>query len=103
MFLGEARVVFQLRTFFKNTDIQLELWMQNARQVLLYIHGYTVSYKRALRLAAQLKDDLKFEGLVILYSWPTMGQLLAYPRDRKVSKKSAPRLGELITTILREV
>jgi len=103
VFLREARVVFQLRTFFKNTDIQLELWMQNARQVLLYIHGYAVCYKSALRRAAQLKDNLKFEGLVILYSWPTMGHVLAYLQDRKVSMRSAQHLGELITTILREV
>lgn len=103
MFLREARVVFQLRTFFKKSDIQLELWMQNARQVLLYIHGYTVSYNSALKRAAQLKNDLKFEGLVILFSWPTMGHPMAYLRDRRVSKRSAQRFGELITTILWEV
>jgi esterase/lipase superfamily enzyme len=70
MFLREARVVFQLRTFFKKTDIQLELWMQIARQVLLYIHGYTVSYNSALKRAAQLKNDLKFEGPRWGILWP---------------------------------
>jgi esterase/lipase superfamily enzyme len=103
MFLGEARVVFQLRTFFKKIDIQLELWMQNAREVLLYIHGYTVSYKSALKRAAQLKYDLEFGGLVILYSWPTMGQPLAYHRDGRVIKRTAQFLHEFITIILGEV
>jgi esterase/lipase superfamily enzyme len=103
MFLGEARVVFQLRTFFKKIDIQLELWMQNAREVLLYIHGYTVSYDSALRRAAQLKNDLEFGGLVILYSWPTMGQPLAYHRDGRVIKRTVQFLHEFITIILGEV
>jgi esterase/lipase superfamily enzyme len=103
MFLGEARVVFQLRTFFQKIDIQLELWMQNARELLLYIHGYTVSYNSALKRAAQLKNDLKFGGLVILYSWPTMGQPLAYHRDGEVIMKTAEFLRKFIATILGEV
>jgi len=87
----------------KETDIQLELWMQNAREVLLYIHGYTVSYNRALKRAAQLKNDLKFEGLVILFSWPTMGHPLAYSRDGWMIERSAELLRKFIIIILREV
>jgi len=77
--------------------------MQNAREVLLYIHGYTVSYNRALKRAAQLKNDLKFEGLVILFSWPTMGHPLAYNRDSWMIQRSAKLLREFIIIILREV
>jgi esterase/lipase superfamily enzyme len=77
--------------------------MQIAREVLLYIHGYTVSYNSALKRAAQLKNDLKFEGTVILYSWPTMGQPLAYHRDGRMIKRTAHLLREFILIILREV
>ncbi|CAK9275703.1 unnamed protein product [Sphagnum jensenii] len=76
---------------------------KNAREVLLYIHGYTVSHKDALKGAAQLKNDLEFGGVVILYSWPTMGQPLAYHRDGRVIKGTARFLHEFITTILGEV
>ncbi|CAM6033200.1 unnamed protein product [Sphagnum compactum] len=72
------------------------------KKVLLYIHGYTVSYKSALKRAAQLKNDLEFEGLVILYSWPTRGKPLFYKRDGTVIKRTAPLLRKFITTILRE-
>jgi esterase/lipase superfamily enzyme len=77
--------------------------MQNAREVLLYIHGYTVSHNSALKRAAQLKNDLEFGGLVILYSWPTMGQPLAYHRDGRVIKRTAKFLGDFITNILGKV
>ncbi|CAM6000272.1 unnamed protein product [Sphagnum balticum] len=76
---------------------------KNAREVLLYIHGYTVSYKSVLKRAAQLKYDLEFGGLVILYSWPTMGQPLAYHRDGRMITRTAQFLHEFITIILGEV
>jgi len=75
------------------------------RQALLYIHGYNVNHKTAIKLAAQLKYDLNFDGgLVILYSWPSMGswEPWNYRQDTVVIQESAKRLHGLITTILSE-
>ncbi|CAK9232068.1 unnamed protein product [Sphagnum troendelagicum] len=96
-------VCAQLITPSQNSHSAMMLRLPpNAREVLLYIHGFNVTFERALKTAAQLKHDLEFRGLVILYSWPTRERMFAYHRDRKVILGSAGRLRELIETILME-
>ena len=38
--------------------------------VLLFIHGFNVKFGEAIIRAAQLAYDLKFQGPVIVYTWP---------------------------------
>ncbi|CAM6010959.1 unnamed protein product [Sphagnum balticum] len=75
----------------------------SAGEVLLYIHGYNVNHKDAIKQAAQLKHSLKFKGLVIVYSWTSNGTLWGYKHDEKVIEESAPWLHQFITTLLTEV
>jgi len=72
-------------------------------QALLYIHGFNVIHKKAIRNAAQLATDLKFEnGTVIVYSWPSKGSIWDYSNDAAVIEESAHCLHKIITTILSE-
>jgi len=73
------------------------------REVLLYIHGYNVNHEDAIKRAAQLKYDLDFKGLVMVYSWPSKGTLWDYGHDEKMIEKSAEYLPGFIKTILTEV
>lgn len=41
------------------------------RQVLIFIHGYNVTFEEALQRTAQLAHDLEFPGAAICYSWPS--------------------------------
>jgi esterase/lipase superfamily enzyme len=38
--------------------------------VLVFIHGFNVRFQEALLRAAQIAYDLKFQGPVVLFSWP---------------------------------
>ncbi len=100
--VGEGRVQHFL---FKIINVQVDLWMQeaSAREVLLYIHGYNLNRKDAIKQAAQLKHYLKFKGLVIVYSWLSNGMLWGYKHDEKLIEKSAPWLCQFITTLLTKV
>jgi esterase/lipase superfamily enzyme len=91
------------RGFVKKINDELLAQEASAREVLLYIHGYNVNHKDAIKQAAQLKHDLKFKGLVIVYSWPSNGTLWGYKHDEKLIEKSAPWLRQFITTLLTEV
>ena len=41
-----------------------------AREVLVFIHGFNVKFQDAVFRASQMAYDLKFQGPVILFSWP---------------------------------
>ena len=51
-------------------------------EVLVFVHGYNVTFGDALRQTAQLAFDLAFEGAPILYSWPASGNKGDYARDK---------------------
>lgn len=38
--------------------------------VLLFIHGFNVKFEEAVMRASQIAYDLKFQGRVVLFSWP---------------------------------
>jgi esterase/lipase superfamily enzyme/uncharacterized protein YjbI with pentapeptide repeats len=54
---------------------------QGSPGVLLFIHGYRVSFEDAIRRTAQLAHDLKFNGVPVLYSWTSQNTLRGYPED----------------------
>jgi len=96
----------QLLSFLKPTKVHLASeWQASGyeRQILLYIHGYNVNHKDAIKRAAQLKHNSSFPGLVMVYSWPSKGTLWGYAHDEKMIEESADLLHGFIKTILTEV
>lgn len=51
------------------------------KEALVFVHGYRVTFEEALLRTAQLSWDLGFEGVPLLYSWPSKGTLLGYTTD----------------------
>lgn len=85
-------------------DLNRELVDPNKRNVvLLFIHGYNVSHKAAIKSAAQLKHDLDFQGQTIAYTWSSKGTLRAYGHDERAVKKTVVCLQEFIKTIMSEI
>jgi esterase/lipase superfamily enzyme len=69
-----------------------------ARDTVVFIHGYNVSFKEALTAAARLKlsfsTDAGGPGInVVLFSWPSDGSMMpfiAYANDRQDAAASGP-------------
>lgn len=40
------------------------------RDILLFVHGFNVKFDETVLRAAQIAYDLKFQGTVVLFSWP---------------------------------
>ncbi|CAM6129462.1 unnamed protein product [Calypogeia fissa] len=72
-------------------------------ELLIFIHGYNVSHKGALKRAAQLKYDLQFQGAVIAYSWSSRGTLYGYSHDEATVKKTVRYLESFLLSIMQEV
>ncbi len=66
-------------------DIQKTL--QAAREsgetphALFFLHGYNVTFEGAAIRAAQIGYDLKTPGATAFFSWPSRGNVRAYPAD----------------------
>ncbi|WP_122815444.1 alpha/beta fold hydrolase, partial [Pseudomonas viridiflava] len=66
---------------------------------LLFIHGYNVSIDAALWRSAQLCHDLKFPGLMLCFSWASLGSTTGYPADEATVDWSAAHLKEYLTNV----
>jgi esterase/lipase superfamily enzyme len=51
------------------------------RHAFVFVHGYANDFHEATRRAAQMKYDLNFSGLAMIYSWPSVGEESAYGAD----------------------
>jgi esterase/lipase superfamily enzyme len=61
-------------------------------EALVFVHGYAVSFEDAVRRSAQLAVDLKFDGAIITYSWPSAAAVEKYPTDESTIEWTAPHL-----------
>jgi len=64
-------------------ELNRRLTNSSCREVTVFIHGYNLTFSTAALYACQLSWDCGFRGIPVLYSWPSHGTLLAYPRDEE--------------------
>jgi esterase/lipase superfamily enzyme len=69
------------------------------RALLVFVHGYNMSFAEAALRTAQLAHDLNFPGLPFFYSWPSANQLLGYWQDEETAQLSEG----VFTTLLDEL
>jgi esterase/lipase superfamily enzyme len=69
--------------------------------ILLFVHGFNVTFSEGALRAAQLAHDLSFPGRVFLYSWPSVGNIQAYWTDEDSARISTPRFGRLLADLSR--
>jgi esterase/lipase superfamily enzyme len=71
------------------------------RDILLYVHGYNVSFDDAARRTAQLAYDLTFDGPAAFFSWPSRGTLEGYVADEDAASQSIPNILAFLQLLLR--
>ncbi len=67
-----------------------------SRDLLIFTHGYNVTFEEAVRRAAQLSYDLKFKGAVVLFTWPSLGHFWYYDADGDRAQASAKSLANVL-------
>ncbi len=67
--------------------------------MLLFIHGYNVTFDDALLRTAQLSADLEFDGVPLLYSWPSTGLVSGYLTDEENVEWSVAHLEKLLVDL----
>ncbi|MCP5368796.1 MAG: alpha/beta hydrolase [Hyphomicrobiales bacterium] len=79
---------------------------QNVRggsgEVLVFVHGYNVSFNDGARRAAQLSYDLNFDGTTLLYSWPSQAGTFSYITDEAAVKVSSRKLRTFLLMVAEQ-
>jgi esterase/lipase superfamily enzyme/HEAT repeat protein len=79
-------------------DIQEEL-AQKGSNLLVFVHGYNVSFEEAARRTAQMAFDLKFPGAPVFYSWPSQANWYGYRHDTENIRNSVEQIKSFLTEI----
>ena len=72
------------------------------RDVLLFVHGFDTSFDEARFRLAQIVADGGFNGVPVLFTWPSKGSLLAYGSDRESAMASRDALAHLLGVLAAE-
>ena len=71
----------------------------SGREMLVFIHGYNVTFENALRRTAQLAYDLQFSGPAVAYTWPAQDSVARYLIAQSNVDWSKPHLVQFLTEL----
>lgn len=93
--------LFELEEWYDHAKTFLAKLSESStgREGLLFIHGYNVSFDAAMWRSAQLCHDLNFPGLMLCFSWASLGSTTGYPADEATVDWSAAHLKEYLTNV----
>ncbi|MCA9013818.1 MAG: alpha/beta hydrolase [Planctomycetaceae bacterium] len=87
--------------FFENLNTMLERSPQ--KDVLVFVHGFNVDFPSAVTRAAQIANDLPFNGAIVCYSWPSQGGVEKYLLDGQVANTSVEPMARFLETLVSSV
>lgn len=61
----------------------------NSDKIIIFIHGFNVSFRDATFKAAQIKYDLKISNPILLISWPSYSKVKDYAYDKQSTISSS--------------
>jgi esterase/lipase superfamily enzyme/outer membrane protein OmpA-like peptidoglycan-associated protein len=105
-FLEDAQkhaLLLELKTlgadeFFR--QVQQRARGSTKEDVLVFVHGFNVSFEDAARRTAQIAYDIGFAGAPIFYSWPSQGSPLEYLADSQTIEWTKINLTKFLTDLL---
>ncbi|HWM91931.1 MAG TPA: alpha/beta hydrolase [Thermoanaerobaculia bacterium] len=77
-------------TFYRR--LQGNLNRSEAKELMVFVHGYNVAFHDAALRTAQLAYDLGIDGAPVLYSWPSQASVSKYTVDEANVEWTVPHL-----------
>lgn len=75
---------------------------RDAGRALIYVHGLNTSFRAAMLEAARIATAARFDGPVLVYSWPSAGHVLQYAYDAQSAADAVPRVAEFVDFVRRQ-
>ena len=85
------------------TSLKDSLAAAGEHDVLIFVHGYNVTFEDAARRAAQLSVDLKFAGRTMMYSWASAADTKKYTVDESTIDWSRDHFEAFLQLALSEI
>jgi len=79
-----------------------QLAQNGSDAAFVFVHGFNVPFSEAAQRTAQMAYDMNFDGVPILYSWPSRGSLLSYIADTAVVNLSGRRLTLFLEDVVKK-
>jgi esterase/lipase superfamily enzyme len=73
-----------------------------SEEAFVFVHGFNVPFHEAAKRTAQMAYDMNFDGLPILYSWPSRGSIMSYIADTAVVNLSGRRLSLFLEDLVAQ-
>jgi esterase/lipase superfamily enzyme len=67
-----------------------------SESVVLFVHGYNYDFERTCRMAAEIQRNLQGKATVLVFSWPSNGNVSDYIQDQADIEWSVPLLASSI-------
>jgi esterase/lipase superfamily enzyme len=83
----------------EKSDFEGEVSRRRGASTIVFVHGYNTNFQEALFRVAQLTSDAAFDGIPILFAWPSEGTFKAYVSDKDAVTFSRDGLVQLLTTL----
>jgi len=80
-----------LQFFNKLNDV-----VHTKKELLVFVHGYNVSFIDAARRTAQLAFDLEYPAIPVMYSWPSQASKIGYSADEASARYAAFHLEKFL-------
>ena len=69
-------------------EMARKLASSDSKALLVFVHGYNMSFAETAMRTAQLAYDLNFPGMPFFFSWPSAAQITGYLRDLETAQLS---------------
>jgi esterase/lipase superfamily enzyme len=72
---------------------------ENSNKLITFTHGFYNSFSDAIRRGAALAQDTGFDGLFVVWSWPSEGWFTGYRFDEKSNSWSLPHFADFFARL----
>ena len=69
-------------------------------RVMFFIHGYKNTFLDAVRSGLGLSNELNYDGVIVVWSWPSDGRAPDYPFDEESAEWSRQHLAALVEAVI---
>jgi esterase/lipase superfamily enzyme len=76
--------------------------VQTGGRALLYVHGFNNSFRDAVLRAAQVAENIAYNGRVYMFSWPSVEATTRYLDDLDNAEQAEIQLQQFIRAILED-
>ncbi|WP_417256121.1 alpha/beta hydrolase [Celeribacter halophilus] len=81
-FVTDSEAFDTEQAFIDRVNARVSALPKGERSVVVFVHGFNVSYPGAVFRTAQITTDFELEQPMVLFSWPSAGRISRYAYDR---------------------